>query len=424
MAFKKMVKDLYPPRLWGLVGYPGSGKSSFATQMRCPLLAIDADHRFQEVLHLAAGDVYELSGEAADNTDADRVAAQLARNMPGAQVGTIIVDSLTAIITPLVVQAMVDKDAGREKNLAAAFKTKALAMRQLQDAVTRWGTDVLWIYHLQDARDERGKALQRATISTTELARLTRSINLQLELVQDGQRRGVKVTWARRGRAGMTLWDDSGTWAGMPERIEAAVYDGLSQAEQDKLEQATPATFPNAETAIAWGLEQGAFDVLQHARNAYDKLKRERHPKDAGEMAALWVADVQVRLAAQAGAAGGEPSPDEQPPAPADTSGDAGALPELPPVAEDPEDLNAWFPRGDKPAGAQQGSNGGQVPTSPAALLDGLQGQAPGFFLDVRGLLAALQAELGASWSWPVQRDTAGWQKARDVALAHVRKNS
>ena len=29
MAFKKMVKQVYPPRLWALVGYPGSGKSTF-----------------------------------------------------------------------------------------------------------------------------------------------------------------------------------------------------------------------------------------------------------------------------------------------------------------------------------------------------------------------------------------------------------
>jgi hypothetical protein len=311
MAFKKMVRTPYPPRLWALVGYPGSGKSTFAIQMRGPLLAIDADNRFREVLGLAECEVYELSDRAADNTDPDRVAALLAQNMPGTQVGTVVVDSLTAIITPLVVQAMVDKDAGREKNLSAAFRGKALAMRQLQDAVTRWGTDVLWIYHLMDARDAKGHELTRATVSQTELARLTRSINLQLELVQEEERRGVRVTWARRGRAGMTLWDESGRWAGMPERIEAAVYDGLSQAEQDKLEQATPATFPNAETAIAWGLEQGAFQALQHARNAWQKLERERKPKDAQEMAALWVASVQARLQAGDLGTGEDGTPDD-----------------------------------------------------------------------------------------------------------------
>ncbi len=303
MTFKLMTQAQYPPRLWSLVGYPGSGKTTFAVQMRGPLLVIDADHRFQEVLDLA-GDraVYELSDVAADNVSADLITSRLAEGMPGSDVATIVVDSLTAIIAPLVTQAMVDKDAGRVKNLAQGWRIKALAMRQLQDAVTRWGTAVLWVYHLQDARDAKAKAVTKATVSKTELARLTRSINLQLEIVQDGDRRGVKVAWARRGRAGMTLWDETGTWAGMPERIEEAVYAGLSRSEQDEIEGATPSVFPNAETAIAWGLEQGAFTVLAHSRNAYEKLKRETQPETAKEMTALWIADVQARAADRAAA--------------------------------------------------------------------------------------------------------------------------
>ncbi len=306
MVFRKMTRTKYSPRLWGLVGYPGSGKTTFAVQMDGPLLVVDADHRFQEVLDLAGDrDVYELSAVPADNVDADRIASRLAEGMPGAEISTIVVDSLTAIITPLVVTAMVDKDAGREKNLAAAWRTKALAMRQLQDSVTRWATDCLWIYHLMDARDAKGKALTRATVSKTELARLTRSINMQLEIIQDGDLRGVKVVWARRGRVGLTLWDDTGCWRGMPERIEEAVYAGLTEADQARIEEELPDLFPNAETAIAWGLEQeGAFEALQHARNAYDKLKREAQPQDAAEMASLWVGDVRRRLADLAAQAG------------------------------------------------------------------------------------------------------------------------
>ena len=45
----KNAKFKYPPRQWSLVGYPGSGKSSFATQMRGPKLVIDSDHRFTSV---------------------------------------------------------------------------------------------------------------------------------------------------------------------------------------------------------------------------------------------------------------------------------------------------------------------------------------------------------------------------------------
>lgn len=295
MTFKKLQATQYPPRLWGLVGYPGSGKSTFATAMRAPILAIDADHRFTEVVRLAK-EVYALSDTPEDNVNADRIAAILAKQMPDSHIGTIVVDSLTAIITPLVVHALVDKDEGRVKNLAAALRGKALAMRQLQDAVTRWGTDALWIYHLNDARDAQGNEQTRATVSATELVRLTRSINMQLEIVKPNGKRGVKVVWARRGRGGVTLWDDAGNWRGMPERIEQAVYDGLSQDEQARIERAAPETFASPELAVAWAIEQGAFDEIAHARNAYEKVKRERKPQSAKEMAAAWVAEVGRRV--------------------------------------------------------------------------------------------------------------------------------
>ncbi|MBN2003955.1 MAG: AAA family ATPase [Anaerolineae bacterium] len=300
MPFKKMEKPKYPPRLWALVGFPGSGKSTFAAQMRGPLLPIDADQRFIEVRALTDSEVYKLSDVAADNGDPEQIAALLAANMPGTQIGTIVVDSLTTIIAPLVTRAVIDNDAGRNKNRMAGFKDKALAMRMLQDAVSKWGTDCLWIYHLQEGRDAEAKKQTTATVSRTELARLMRSLNLQLEIVQDGARRGVKVAWARRGRAHPevpVLWDDSGKWAGMPEKVEAAVYAGLSEQERQAIEQRTPTSFASPEAAIAWGVERGAFRTIQHARNAYDKLKREQTPQSAEDMAALWAANVEYRRA-------------------------------------------------------------------------------------------------------------------------------
>jgi len=305
MTFPKINPQQYPPRLWAMTGRPGSGKSTFATQMRSPLLVVDADHRFGEVVGLAAGDVYRLSDAASDNVNADAIAQLLNANMPGMAVGTIVVDSLTAILRPLIVGAIMDKDAGRSKNLMAGWKDKALAMSLLQDTVTKWGCDVLWIYHIGEARDAQAREVVRPSISKTELARLVRSLNLQLEIVVEDGRRGVKVTWARRGRPGVTLWDETGGWMGMPEKIEQAVYGGLSPEDQDGIERATPAVFASPETAMAWGVEQGAFEALQHARNAYEKLKREKSPNTAQEMAALWVADVQERLARSQGAPAG-----------------------------------------------------------------------------------------------------------------------
>ena len=298
MGFKKMTAAKYPPRLWSLVGYPRSGKSTFASRLKGPMVVVDADHRFQEVLHLASDEVYELSETRSDNVDPNRITKQLNKNMPGSGVQTVVVDSLTAIITPLVVQAMIDHDNGEERNLSAAFRTKALAMRQIQDAVTRWGTDVLWIYHLQDSRDARAKEITRATISQTELARLSRSINVQLEVVLDepNDRRGIKVSWARRGRSGMVIWDETDSWEGMPERIEAEIYDGLSVDERDEIEETSPDYFPNPETAIGWAMDQGAFKAIAEAKSAYTRVKKEQKPSNAREMAQMWVEHVEAKL--------------------------------------------------------------------------------------------------------------------------------
>ena len=134
------------------------GKSTFAARLTRASLVIDADHRFDEVAKLAGGDVFQLSDRPADNVDAERIAAILARDMPGADVGTVIVDSLTGILAPLVTRAILDNDAGKNKNKMAGFKTKALALRLLQDSVTGWGSDVLWIWHLQEGRNGKRKS--------------------------------------------------------------------------------------------------------------------------------------------------------------------------------------------------------------------------------------------------------------------------
>lgn len=298
MAFKKMNTQALPPRQWALVGYPGSGKSTFATQMKAPLLPVDADHRFAEVAHYAQGEVFQLSDDAADHMNAERITALLKENMAGSGVQTVIVDSLTSILTPLVVEAILDNDAGRNKNRVSAFKDKALAMRLLQDSITGWGVNTLWIYHLRSGLDGQAKQVEATTISAVELARLRRSLNMQLRVVQDKERRGIHIDWARRGRSGQTLWDDTGCWKGMPEKIEAAVYGGLSEAEQERIAKQDPTSFTGPEEAIAWGFEQGCFRDAVHAKNAYEECKRNGKPENAATMWQLWIAEVASRTSA------------------------------------------------------------------------------------------------------------------------------
>jgi hypothetical protein len=176
MAFKKMSTPTYPPRQWALVGDPGSGKSTFAAQMAAPMLVVDADHRFTEVSGKATGDVYELSDNPADNVNPEAIAKLLKEGMNGSGVKTIIVDSLTSILTPLVVQAIMDNDAGRNKNRVSAFKDKALAMRLIQDTITGFGCATLWIYHTRQGLDGNAKQIESTSISAVELARLRRSL--------------------------------------------------------------------------------------------------------------------------------------------------------------------------------------------------------------------------------------------------------
>ncbi len=296
MPFKKMDKAQFPPRQWALVGAPGAGKSSFAAQMVGPLLVVDSDHRFTEVARLAKDDVFMLSDEPSDNVNAERIAALLKENMAGSGIKTIVVDSLTSIITPLVVEAIMDNDAGRNKNRVSAFKDKALSLRLIQDTITGFGVNTLWIYHTREGLDGNAKKIESTSISVVELARLRRSLNMILKVIEQGDKRGIHIEWARRGRSGMTLWDDSGCWKGFPEKIETAVYGGLTVEDMERIEDSAPASFASAEDAISWGFERGAFRDAVHAKNSYDKLKAEKQPKTAQAMWDLWKAKVQAHL--------------------------------------------------------------------------------------------------------------------------------
>lgn len=291
MGFRTKKQPKYPRRLWSLVGFPGDGKSTFAARMTAPLLVVDSDHRFDEVMHLVAGDVLELE-DRRDNALVPRIVDQLARHMPEEHVATIVVDSLTQIISPLVqrgVQANLD---GENKNKMASFVAKATGMKLLQDGVSRWGTDVLWIYHLQRGRDARARAQTTTSIPATELARLQRNLNARLHVVRQGEQLGIEVEWCRTGRQGITLWDESGNWELMPERLEEAMYAGLDQERQAR----KASRFSGPEEALAWSVSQGAFADEQEAQAVYRQIKARHRPANAAEMWELWIMEVHSQM--------------------------------------------------------------------------------------------------------------------------------
>lgn len=90
-------------------------------------------------------------------------------------------------------------------------------------------------------------------------------------------------------------------------------WDEATFAAGEDDEPAEPATEPPAEnngpelgpfaspaSAIAWGYEQGVFDAMPHAQDAYKKLKSTAQPANATEMASLWRADVAARIVERA----------------------------------------------------------------------------------------------------------------------------
>jgi hypothetical protein len=291
MALRTKKQPKYPRRLWSLVGFPGEGKSTFAARMAAPILVVDSDHRFDEVMHLVGGDVLEFE-DPRINGLVPRIVDELAQSMPEERVATIVVDSLTQIISPLVQRAVQANLDGETRNKMSSFVAKATGMKLLQDGVSRWGTDVLWIYHLQQGRDAQAQAQTTTSIPATELARLQRNLNARLRVMRQGSKLGVHVEWCRNGRQGMTLWDESGSWEMMPEKLEEAMYDGLVHEQQARKES----RFSGPDEAITWAVEQGAFPNLKQSRTAYETVKANHQPANAAEMWELWTMEVHSRL--------------------------------------------------------------------------------------------------------------------------------
>jgi hypothetical protein len=287
MAFKKLQQKL-PPRVWLLKGRSRSGKSVFSMNMRGPLLPIDADNKLFGSQQYAVGEVMEFSDNHADAVNVASIESILEENMPNSGIKTIIVDSVTPILEPLIIKAMESE----LKNKVSAFAPKAAAMKKLAYATTKWGVDVLFIYHIDDALNAKAEKVEKTSITPVELARLNKHFNMSLSVVEEGNRRGIRVDYAQHGKYGMTIWDDNGYWRGVPERIEEAVYAGgvLDQPER-------PTSFASPDLAIAWGMAQGCFREEMHAKNAYEKVKAEMKPKTAAEMAAYWLAEVDKRVA-------------------------------------------------------------------------------------------------------------------------------
>jgi hypothetical protein len=216
------------PRHWVVRGPAGAGKSTFLTALRGPVLLVDADQRGAEIAQRAPFAIRPLSLVGRDNTDPLRISELLHDNGPeiARDFRTVAVDSLTAILSPVVALAMEGNRRGLNKNKAAAFLGKSQVLRLIQDTLASLGTDVVYIWHEERGRNEKGEAIVRQSVSEIERKRLQRSLNAVLVVSCDKttQKRILRIEWSRSGHgAGHTFSDTTGCWAGIPEQIDAAL---------------------------------------------------------------------------------------------------------------------------------------------------------------------------------------------------------
>lgn len=315
MAFGKKYEYNPVPDKVGmlLVAYANAGKSTLAARMVPPGktgVVIDSDGRFDEVV---TDDVefVRLSDEQSEMSDPKQVYDIMHASMPNDEIGLALVDSVTAILEPIILGIQRDVDENKSSG-ARGYKKKADAMKFLQAAFAPWGIDTIWVYHYRDFGDAFGKEKTGTSITELELARLYRNINIQCEIVVDkNERRGLKILFARGGRTGFTIWDDSGSWEGIRERLLQEVWGGLTREEQTKLVEDGPTGFSSSSEAIAWAVDLGAFDEVEghagqtsKAKNSFKKLYRELKAELGDELTqdvafAAWVDKVTKKISAE-----------------------------------------------------------------------------------------------------------------------------
>jgi len=105
-------------RRWAIIGPAGVGKSTFLSAMRQPLLVIDPDGRFCDTAPLC-----EMAYTISEDARVHRDPLQIYRTLSSgdySQIGTVCLDSITAILEPMKAAAVEETRRGLHKNKSAA----------------------------------------------------------------------------------------------------------------------------------------------------------------------------------------------------------------------------------------------------------------------------------------------------------------
>mgnify|MGYP001459865107 CR=1 FL=1 len=275
------------PRRWALASYAIHGKSTFAMKMRQPNLILDYDLRSADVVHHAKNpdQILRLPNEAL--LDVRETVSMLDKGVPQSGIKTITVDSITAFIKEYVNEAILESKEASVKNKQSAFIEKGVVMSLLQDAVCKFGTDVLLIWHKEDSKFNN-EDVTKETLSAQEYKKLLRNLTAKLEIFDAGNGKlGMRVE-NLRPRPGFDVFaefiDETGCWDGMPERIDAFLATGKAQPDTKAAPASASVPFRTKEEAIAFAVKEGYFPEATKAEEAYNKVRQNKAPKTASEM--------------------------------------------------------------------------------------------------------------------------------------------
>lgn len=279
MAVQRITQKRIPRR-WCIYGPAGSGKSTLIPALLQPVLVIDADQRIAEIVNQMADvpNLYSFSENPEDHTDIERICELIKTEVNECDARSIVVDSLTTLINPIIQKALLEAKDPDTKNRSSPYVRKSALLKMLQDTLTQTGRDIFYIWH-KERGNFNGQDEWKHTVSEYERERLRRSSNAMLETFVEGGKFGIRIDWSRAGLQDVTFRDKEGFWEGIPEQIDAALA-------------AEAPRFPNRRKAIEWGVKQGRFASFEESQSRYLEIKEKFSPKTASEMFRRWEQEV------------------------------------------------------------------------------------------------------------------------------------
>lgn len=220
---------------WSLAGEAESGKSTFAFawlksfRPAKPFAYVwNLDGREQEYVK-ALGEGSVAFPEVSDAYNPIEVLEAIEQDIAKgefAYVGGIVLDPLTNIYAAV---ARVGQTKKLEGSKDPTNVEKANTMANTLSAIMRPRLPLLIIYHrhLAAGKNPQDGKRSRDSISETEIERLDKALNAQLQTVCDKGRYGIIIKEAREKNmwTPLTLWDEKDNYfEGMPQRIRNAIY--------------------------------------------------------------------------------------------------------------------------------------------------------------------------------------------------------